>query len=382
VLGSVEMISRYYRRRGFTLIELMVTALILTIVLGAVYASLRVGLAAWRATEIESDQNQLARVVLSHISRELRSAFVTPSGSASAFEFLGLPGEGEGTDGGYADRLAFVYAAPSGPAADAGAQLRRVAYFLGESEERSAGRALSLYRYDESALEPVLDLRGFMEGDIDQLDNDRAMTDPEELLDSVKELQFSYYNGVEWTEEWLSDVEPPRAVSVSLILQGGADGGDATFTTTVEIPTVHDVGGSNRLKDRYDVATLAEDVEQDAVTLRLTEAPERAEPGTMTIKSGGRTIAQVEYTEIAAGVATLRSGLPRSAKKGDQAWILRSGSQTTVSGRFIAGGSRQVVAGSDGTPVSVSPSATDTPTVIGPDGREIQLPPPPPDQYY
>ena len=283
------MRARLRGAKGFTLIELMVTMLIVTIVLGAVYSALRIGLSAWRATEERSDQNQLARVVLSQLSRELRSAFVAPSSSSSAFEFFGLPGEGEGANGGYADRIAFVYAAPSSMAAEAGAELRRVAYYLAESEDSGYGEGLVLYRYTERALEPVVDLTAFAEGELDQLDNDREMAEPELLLDSVLQLQLSYYDGLEWTDEWVSEIEPPKAVTISLVLRSDVKGEDdgVTFTTTVDVPTVHDVGGSNRLKDRYDVATLAEDVDEGSVTLRLTEAPERAESGTMTIKSGG-----------------------------------------------------------------------------------------------
>jgi len=72
-------------RGGFTLIELMISAALMALVLGAAYACLQAGLATRRMIEPRSDRFQSARVALSLLTADLRGACPLHKGP----EFLG-----------------------------------------------------------------------------------------------------------------------------------------------------------------------------------------------------------------------------------------------------------------------------------------------------
>jgi len=62
------------KQNGFTLLELVITITILSLIMAIVYGSMRLGTRAWRTGEARAEENQRARVILSQLAEEIRSA--------------------------------------------------------------------------------------------------------------------------------------------------------------------------------------------------------------------------------------------------------------------------------------------------------------------
>ena len=67
------MILRVQCRRGFTLIELMISAALMAIVIGSAYACLSAGVNGKRLIEARAEGMQSGRVALSMIATDLRA---------------------------------------------------------------------------------------------------------------------------------------------------------------------------------------------------------------------------------------------------------------------------------------------------------------------
>jgi type II secretion system protein J len=181
----VKIFRSRFGRRGFTLVELVISSALMTVVLASSYLCLSAGVASRKMIESRSEAAQSARIALQMMTADLRCAVpLSPE-----FEFIGMRRVLEGAD---ADNLDFATRNYSPRAAREG-EWCEVSYFL--RKDAGAEGYLLLRRRD-----PTFDPEPFAGG----------VT--EEMARGVKELRFEYYDGFEWYEEW-GDPNGKKALS-------------------------------------------------------------------------------------------------------------------------------------------------------------------------
>lgn len=203
------------KENGFTLVEMLVTTLIFSLVLGAIYFSFHTSLNAWNKGEERMGLYQEARLTLNDLSRELRTAFISPNPN-QAIEFIGTDQRQEIGD---ADTLSF-FTLPSWSQYNPSPNLKpspllKIDLFMEYSLEQDT---FFLYKKETPAYGP--------EAGQERI---RKITYP------CSGLNFRYYDGTNWLTEWQSEGSLPRAVEVIFILQDEAKK-KFTFKNSILIP--------------------------------------------------------------------------------------------------------------------------------------------------
>lgn len=181
---------------GFTLVELMVSATLMAVILGAAYATLRSGLDSQKLVHEREELLQSARAALDLICADLRNACVL----SKEYEFLGM----KRTIGGLeADNLDFATRHYS-PKRNGEADWCETSYFL--TREKNS-RGLVLWRRRDPTRDDA------------PLDGGRK----EELVHGVLGLRFEYYDGFEWFEQW-GDVDGKQKTRSSASMKSNLSG--------------------------------------------------------------------------------------------------------------------------------------------------------------
>ncbi len=178
------------RRRGFTLLELVIALAIAGTLIAILVGALRVGLAAWRQGDERAEAHQHLRSLSEILARSVAAAFPYrqsgPEGGEPQVQFQGD-----------AARLSFVTFAPPFPLA---APLPFTAVDFSRVGERRPGLAIrqkalpNFKPFDDEADPVFVDL-------------------------TVTEVQFRYLSGGGgWTESWdgAADKSIPKAVEIKL----------------------------------------------------------------------------------------------------------------------------------------------------------------------
>lgn len=200
---------------GFTIIEILLALALSGTVLGVLYAAYSAVTTSTRNYDSVSDIYQTARIVLGNMSREISGAFQP----LYAEDEILFAGETKDYRGGAADRLSLV-----------------TTTCLRGGEEETGYDAYELTYY-----------RGFGMKDGLLLMKRSPYYDPEEpfeegeevvIADHVRALDFAYYDGEDWLEEWDGEIEEkmPRAVRITLGLAVGEEGPLHSFSTVVHLP--------------------------------------------------------------------------------------------------------------------------------------------------
>jgi type II secretion system protein J len=172
------------RNAGFTLIELMISAALMTMILTGSYLCLSAGLSGQKLVESRSEVVQGARVAMALMTADLRAACPL----AKEFDFLGMHrmvGEME------ADNLDFGTFNYS-PRHPREGDFCAVSYFLDKTDETSS---YSLWRRRNPTFAP------------DPLAGGKR----EPILPGVRGLRFEYYDGYDWYDDWGDASGKPRA---------------------------------------------------------------------------------------------------------------------------------------------------------------------------
>ena len=175
--------DRHIRRNssGLTLIEILVVAVIFSVLVTALFTVFRGGLDSWRKAETILDMYQNARFALDMMEREISSAYLYQGSGNTAYwtKFEGyLSGTGLKT-GSVGDEIFF--AAPI--AGNLGKQdLCEVGYWL-----RNDNRLMRHYEYFDGSVIPVVyDFSKKSDGSVDTGASDTA------IASNVTALQFTY----------------------------------------------------------------------------------------------------------------------------------------------------------------------------------------------
>lgn len=186
----VQTKARRPSASGFTLIELVISAALMSMILGAAYACFRSSVSSQKLVDTRAEIFQNARVALALMSADLRSARAL----SKDFELVGMHREiGEVT----ADNIDF--ATSYTPRRPHEADFCETSYFL--ERDRESGR-LALWRRRDATPD----------------DEPLAGGTREEIATGVIGLSFEYYDGFEWFDEW-GDAEGSRKKQTSVLEQ-------------------------------------------------------------------------------------------------------------------------------------------------------------------
>jgi general secretion pathway protein J len=210
--------------RGFTLLEVLIAMVILAIVLTTAYRVFSSSYSALHQLDPDQDLFHTARVILDRMTDEIQSAYYRPD-----LGYTGFVGEDDENEQAPWDSLSFSAMANF--------------YWIKRIEGIKESDFLKIYYtliQDEENEEKTLLIRrqdpalGPFEGDIDEAASE--LRGVHLLTDNVWGVDFRYFDGSEWVDDWNSDEtkKAPRAVEVKLILKTD-DGQRVPFYSVIPI---------------------------------------------------------------------------------------------------------------------------------------------------
>ena len=179
----------FARRRGFTLIEVLVAVLIFALISAAAYASIGTLLTSREALHARAGSLQALQATMSRLERDLRQALAAPVRDGY--------GESLPLFAGDATHVELTRAGLANPLGQARARIERVQWAL-------SGQALQRVRF--AVLDRAVGTR----------------PEVESMLGDIERMTFTYYDGGQWRTQWprpeaaATRNELPRAVALEL----------------------------------------------------------------------------------------------------------------------------------------------------------------------
>lgn len=270
--NSLPSVSRF--RAGFTLIEMMVSVIIISMLMVAISSATNVYMQTATDSFEEIERSQIARALLRNMSRDIRSAtFVLKEVSDEEDEDedsfdteevdpdTAMASYTDGLFGTEKDLVLYV-SRPDADAVYVDAQLLQggadrssdamiIRYLLAESGGAGLAGMLADEAVPNSNITDNSVGLGIMTGDMVGLSNAISVGDLETQMEAsqllapeVSDIRFSYYNGVEELPTWDSNVENsmPTAVIIEMTLRTIRpewDDRDPENTPGMLGPTIH-----------------------------------------------------------------------------------------------------------------------------------------------
>ena len=183
---------------GFTLLEVVISVGILVVILTVIYNTFNSSLKVYTEIETRGDAYAQARVVLNRISEEIGSTYLLRENRNT-----GLLGEDKDEDDLPCDSLNFTSLSHVRWVRDSKeSELCEVGYYLEKDEE--TGESF-LFRREDWNVDGTLEEGG------------RSL----ELAEGVDAINFRYYDGGEWVDDWDSRIKGglPKAIEVVLVMR-------------------------------------------------------------------------------------------------------------------------------------------------------------------
>lgn len=200
---------------GFTIIEILIAVLLASVVLGSLYGAYTTVVGSTRNYSQVSDIYQIARIVLGNLAKEISGAY-QPLFAGDEIMFRG---EDKWLEGYESDRLSVVTTTClRGGEEESGYDAFELTYYRGAGIQD--GLLLMLRAPYFNREEP------FMEGD--EL----------VLAEKIRALNFEYYDGETWYEEWNPEEQEklPYAVRITLALGPEGEEEPSRFSTVAFLP--------------------------------------------------------------------------------------------------------------------------------------------------
>lgn len=188
------MMRDYSRRRAFSLIEIMIAIAILSVVVGAIYATWRMIISATKSGQTAAAQVQRRRVALRCIEESLTYTVMFAANSSRYYSFV--------AENGSDATISFVSQLPNDfPRSGrfGGFTVRRLAYSIESGED--GGRDLVLRQA------PIMT-------EFDQDEQEHPLV----LMRNVKKMEMEFWDEAkkDWTDEWLLTNQVPRLIRVAI----------------------------------------------------------------------------------------------------------------------------------------------------------------------
>ena len=236
---SSQLSRRSGRRKGLTLIEILVVSVIFAIIATSLFVVFKAGLDSWRRTQGHLEVYQNARAALDMMTRELSAAYLNPADSTITFRGFNSASHSGWVASNGGDEVFFVAALnPSLNYNDAALELCKVGYYL----DNTTNQLMKYFYYVKTGKTPDYDFSHYA------LANDVTFT---KIASNVTGLTFQYYDDNSWTatspapSTWnstLSSAPPdqlnkkPTKVEITLTVQDPNSTKPHTFSTGVYIP--------------------------------------------------------------------------------------------------------------------------------------------------
>lgn len=203
--------------KGFTLLELLVALGIVAVLVTVLYETFSAVLQSTKQVEEVAEMDQMARISLGVLTNELRSAYWRSEGDQpTSFIFIGMDGESGGRP---SDTLRFTTLSQSRTGAGIGdPSLSEVEYEL--ITVPGTETAVLMHREETNLL-------SLSEKTLEQF----------ELAEQVSGLNFRYFDGENWADEWSASDQKrlPKAVEIQILFKD-LTGRERPFTTQTDIP--------------------------------------------------------------------------------------------------------------------------------------------------
>jgi len=204
---------------GFTLLEIVISVAILVVILTIVYNTFNSSIKAFSAMENQGDAYAQARIVLNRMSEEIGSIYFSTQNPKTGLPKTGLLGEDRDEDDLPFDALHFTSLSHIRWVKDSReSELCEIGYYLEKDNE--TGESF-LFRREDWNVDGTLEEGGR----------------PLELAEGVDGLNFRYYDGKEWADEWDSRITGtlPKAVEIVLVMRDPRRG-RISFTSIFPVP--------------------------------------------------------------------------------------------------------------------------------------------------
>jgi len=183
---------------GFTLLEIIISVGILVVILTIIYSTFNSSMKVFNAIETRGDAYRQTRIVLNRMSEEIGSTYWSDANPNT-----GLLGEDKEEDGLPYDSLNFTSLSHVRWVRDSReSELCEIGYYLEREQEMEKS---FLFRREDWNVDGTLE-----EGGITL-----------ELAEGVDGLNFRYYDGEEWVDDWNSKERNglPKAIEVVLLVR-------------------------------------------------------------------------------------------------------------------------------------------------------------------
>lgn len=203
--------------KGFTLLEVLIAVAIMAGIVTVIYASFFTTSQNVEQAEKIRDASDLARTLVAKLTNDIANAYVNPgmnTSNAPLTVFYGKKVQPEtGDDKPRYDELYLTTQTNWRRPGTKETDLWEVGYYF---KQKTDGPGYVMMRREKRELsKDVPALEGGVEYD---------------MTDSIKSLQFRYFNGFVWSDEWNNRTTLPMAVQISLLFNNGS-----TYVTKVDI---------------------------------------------------------------------------------------------------------------------------------------------------
>jgi prepilin-type N-terminal cleavage/methylation domain-containing protein len=228
--NGVIDISRYRDRRGFTLIEILVAISLLVIIVGIVYASFSTVIYATEQARLSSDELRLRQFLTRQFQENFASLYADVALIDENSAFIGASEDGSN---GPMDWVEFSAMSPLMGGLSPPGMIKRVSYAGSTSNDSGMQLGSLVGDGDTYANGPQLEASEWLlvNGETDE-EGDRSGFNFKEESDSmqfsdidspgwsvpISSIDFSFFDGAEWVEEWDSYAENrlPWAVRIRI----------------------------------------------------------------------------------------------------------------------------------------------------------------------